>query len=119
VDGAGDSTQKLLAALAHPTRRQILREMMVGGGPPRSPRQVSVELDETLSNVSYHFRVLAEAGVIELVSTRPVRGSTQHFYGVSLDAEWARSLLALEGRGEANGAREMRTNGDRLGEEIT
>jgi DNA-binding transcriptional ArsR family regulator len=102
------STQNLFVALGHPTRRQILREM--DGGPPTSPRQLTERLDDTLSNVSYHFRVLAEAGVIKLVSTRPVRGSTQHFYGMEIDADWARAVLELDERGEANG--------DSQGEEI-
>jgi DNA-binding transcriptional ArsR family regulator len=108
VEGAGDSTQNLLVALGHPTRRQILRKM--SGQPPTSPRQITEKLDETLSNVSYHFRVLAESGVLELITTRPVRGSTQHFYGVSIEAEWARALLAVD---EEQGA-----DGDRQGEEI-
>jgi DNA-binding transcriptional ArsR family regulator len=108
VEGAGDSVQKLLVALGHPTRRQILREM--DGRPPTSPRQISERLEETLSNVSYHFRVLADSGVLELISTRPVRGSTQHFYGASIEADWAQALLAVEeGR---------RANGGRRGEEI-
>jgi DNA-binding transcriptional ArsR family regulator len=94
MEGVADNTQALLVALGHPVRRQILREM--AGRPPTSPRQLTETLDETLSNVSYHFRVLAESGVLELIRTRPVRGSTQHFYGVSLDAEWARALLATD-----------------------
>jgi DNA-binding transcriptional ArsR family regulator len=95
------STQNLFVALGHPTRRQILREM--AGGPPASPRELTERLDDTLSNVSYHFRVLAESGVLKLVSTRPVRGSTQHFYGMEIDAEWARAVLALDERPEPNG----------------
>jgi DNA-binding transcriptional ArsR family regulator len=95
------STQNLFVALGHPTRRQILREM--DGRPPASPRELTERLDDTLSNVSYHFRVLAEAGVIKLVSTRPVRGSTQHFYGMEIDAEWAKAVLELDERTEANG----------------
>jgi DNA-binding transcriptional ArsR family regulator len=108
VEGAGNSIQNLLVALGHPTRRQILREM--DGRPPTSPREITEKLDETLSNISYHFRVLAESGVLRLVTTRPVRGSTQHFYGVSIDADWAQALLAAD---ESRGA-----DGDRRGEEI-
>lgn len=93
MEGAAE-TQELLVALGHPTRRQILREME--GGQPTSPRQLTEKLGETLSNVAYHFRVLAESGVIELITTRPVRGSTQHFYGVSLEADWAQALLAVD-----------------------
>ncbi len=92
--GAGRSTQDLLVALGHPTRRLILREM--DGASPASPRDLAERIDDTLSNISYHFRVLAEAGAVELVSTRPVRGSTQHFYGISIDADWARAVLELD-----------------------
>ena len=108
MEAAVDRTQDLLVALGHPTRRQILREM--NGRPPSSPRELTDKLDETLSNVSYHFRVLAESGVIELVTTRPVRGSTQHFYDLSLNVDWARALLAIDERP----ARE----GDLQGEEV-
>lgn len=107
MPAASRSTQNLLVALAHPTRRRILRAMH--GGPPASPRELSERLDDSLSNVSYHFRVLADSGVLELVSTRPVRGSTQHFYGVTIDAEWAREVLALE---------EEEGDGHRRGEEF-
>jgi hypothetical protein len=47
-----------------------------------------------MSHVSYHFRELAKAGCIEVVDTRAVRGSQEHFYRASArayftDAEWA------------------------------
>jgi DNA-binding transcriptional ArsR family regulator len=102
MEGAVD-TQGLLVALGHPTRRQILRAMEVGK--PTSPRQLTEKLGETLSNVAYHFRVLAESGVIELVTTRPVRGSTQHFYDVALDADWAHALLAVDEDGDPDNGR--------------
>jgi DNA-binding transcriptional ArsR family regulator len=95
------STQNLFVALGHPTRRRILREM--DGGPPASPRELTERLGDTLSNVSYHFRVLAEAGVLKLVSTRPVRGSTQHFYGMEIDADWAKAVLELDEGADAAG----------------
>jgi DNA-binding transcriptional ArsR family regulator len=94
MPAASRSIQDLLLALAHPTRRRILREME--GGPPASPRELTERLGDTLSNVSYHFRVLADSGALKLVSTRPVRGSTQHFYGTTIDAGWVQELLASE-----------------------
>jgi len=45
-----------------------------------SPRELSEELDEGLSQVSYHVKVLHEYEPIELARTEPVRGATQHFY---------------------------------------
>jgi DNA-binding transcriptional ArsR family regulator len=95
LNGKG-STQKLITALGHPTRRRIVRHLLSEQA-PLSPRQITERIDESLSNVSYHFRILAGAGVAKLVSTRPVRGSTEHFYEASsIDAEWARALLAVE-----------------------
>lgn len=81
-------------ALSHPLRRDILRAL---DGEPTSPRQVTTRLEETLSNVAYHFTVLEKAGVIKLVRTRPVRGSTEHFYTVGPLPDWAEKLLAARG----------------------
>jgi DNA-binding transcriptional ArsR family regulator len=101
-------TDDLLAALRHQLRRQILQEM-AEGPQPLSPRELAGTLDQPLSNVSYHVRVLVECGVLELVGTRQVRGSTQHFYRSSLDVEWARFALGIAANGPSDG--------DALGEE--
>ena len=81
----GDHTDdnELLIALRHPLRRQILRAMAATD--PISPRQISDELREPLSNVSYHVRVLADCGAVTLVDTEPVRGSMQHFYSTAIE----------------------------------
>jgi DNA-binding transcriptional ArsR family regulator len=64
-------------AMAHPLRVQILamlnKEVM-------SASMVAKTIGEPLQSVAYHFRVLREKGLIEEVSSRPVRGSTEHFY---------------------------------------
>jgi DNA-binding transcriptional ArsR family regulator len=91
------SDNDLLVALRHPLRRQILRE--IGEEEEISPREISERLDEPLSNVSYHVRVLADCAAVTLVRTRPVRGSMQHFYRGEIDAPWARQVLGL-GDGE-------------------
>ena len=49
----------LLVALRHPLRRQILR--LMAGEETISPRELSTALDEPLSNVGYHVRVLPTA----------------------------------------------------------
>lgn len=70
---------KMAKALAHPMRVSILMTMNT----PRrrlSPARYSEETDERLGNVSYHFKVLTETGLIELVDTKKRRGSTEHFY---------------------------------------
>jgi DNA-binding transcriptional ArsR family regulator len=67
----------MAAIMAHPLRCQILTvlDTEVAG-----PKELADKLKEPLGNVSYHCRVLAEAGVIELVRTEQRRGATAHFY---------------------------------------
>lgn len=88
----GPNTTNLLAALGHPTRRRILKAM--APDEEVSPRELSRDFDLPLSMVSYHVRVLAECGALELVRTAQVRGATQHFYRSAFEAGWARSALA-------------------------
>lgn len=64
-------------AMAHPTRIQILAAL---NKRVLSPSGYSKTYDAKLSTISYHFRVLQKFGLIEEVETRPVRGSTEHFY---------------------------------------
>ena len=82
---------RLLVALQHPTRRRILR--LMSGEEPLSPLELSHTLDQPLSNVSYHVRVLADCDAAALVRTKPVRGSTQHFYRSAVEAPWAQQVL--------------------------
>lgn len=86
----------LLVALRHPLRRDILRAM--AGEKAISPREISAALQQSLSNVSYHVRVLAECGAVALVNTKPVRGSMQHFYCASIEAPWALEVLGMNGK---------------------
>jgi DNA-binding transcriptional ArsR family regulator len=83
----------LLVALRHPVRRDILREM--AGKKAISPREIANALEQPLSNVSYHVRVLADCAAVSLVDTKPVRGSMQHFYCAAIEAPWARQVLGL------------------------
>jgi len=83
----------LFIALAHPLRRRILRQVLAEGS-EISPRELSSALGEPLSRLSYHVRVLSTCGALELVRTKQIRGSTQHFYRSTLEAPWAK--LALE-----------------------
>jgi DNA-binding transcriptional ArsR family regulator len=84
----------LLMALRHPVRREILRTM--GDEKATSPREIASTLDQPLSNVSYHVRVLADCAAVSLVGTKPVRGSMQHFYRFAVEAPWARQILGLD-----------------------
>jgi DNA-binding transcriptional ArsR family regulator len=89
---SGLNTDDLFTALGHPLRRQILRKMLRVKR-DLSPRDLAEDLDESLSKLSYHVRILSECGAIELVGTRQVRGSTQHFYRPTIAARWVRTAL--------------------------
>lgn len=69
--------QRMVKALGHPLRVSILTLL---NEKVASPNQLAQELDEPLGNVSYHTRMLASLGVIELVDTQPRRGAVEHFY---------------------------------------
>ena len=87
----------LLRALRHPLRRRILRRL--ADGETASPRELSADLRQPLSKVSYHVRVLVESDAVVLVKARPVRGSVEHFYRSTVEAPWALQVL---GQGESN-----------------
>ncbi|HET7455829.1 MAG TPA: winged helix-turn-helix domain-containing protein [Solirubrobacterales bacterium] len=66
-----------MKALNHPVRVKaltILTEKIA------SPKEISEQIDEPLSNVSYHVRVLDELGLVEIMEEESVRGSVAHFY---------------------------------------
>ena len=64
-------------ALEHPLRAQIADLAKLGA---ISPKEISDRFGRPLPNLSYHFQVLADVEALKLVDTRPVRGSTEHFY---------------------------------------
>ncbi len=82
--------QRLVKALAHPLRVEILailNERMA------SPNELSKELDEGLSQVSYHVKVLKDFECIEMVKTEPRRGAVEHYYRATArafltDTDW-------------------------------
>jgi DNA-binding transcriptional ArsR family regulator len=92
VAGTEDENHHLLVALKHPLRRSILRAM--DGEAVYSPRELANILEESLSNVSYHVRVLFDRGALVRVSEQKVRGATQRFYRRSVQADWALKVLA-------------------------
>jgi len=71
------ATENRIKAMSHPLRAAILRTLVERTA---SPAEMARELDEELSNVSYHTKQLVEFECAELVSTRPVRGALEHFY---------------------------------------
>jgi DNA-binding transcriptional ArsR family regulator len=73
----------VLKALGHPLRQKILQALT---DRVASPSQVAKEIDEPLSNVSYHFKILVKCEAVELVKTEPVRGALEHFYRATMRA---------------------------------
>ena len=71
------SHDDLVKALNHPLRVKILTILTQRVS---CPKEMSVELEADLSDVSYHTRRLCELGLVELVSEEPVRGAVRHFY---------------------------------------
>ena len=71
------ASENRIKAMSHPLRASILRILLERTA---SPAEMARELDEELSNVSYHTKQLVEFECAELVSTRPVRGALEHFY---------------------------------------
>jgi DNA-binding transcriptional ArsR family regulator len=90
-------TSDLFLALAHPLRRRILRKMIEDEA-ETSPRDLARSLEEPLSRLSYHVRILAGCGAVDLVRTEQVRGSMQHIYRAIVEARWVR--MALEATGD-------------------
>jgi DNA-binding transcriptional ArsR family regulator len=76
-------------AMAHPMRGRILAAL---DGQELSPVELSRELGASLGVVSYHVRVLAEAGVVELARTTARRGAIQHHYRLAADGAVTGSL---------------------------
>lgn len=92
-----DPDQALLFLLRHPLRRELLRLYVRESG-SLSPKQLSDFTKKHLSLVSFHVRELAKHGAVELIETRPRRGSVEHFYEATdlIDAvPWARAALGL------------------------
>lgn len=69
--------QRLIKAMAHPLRVQILAYM---NDREWSPNELSEELVEGLSQVSYHVKVLRDFEMIEMTKTEPRRGAVEHYY---------------------------------------
>jgi DNA-binding transcriptional ArsR family regulator len=70
-----DST--LGAAVAHPVRCLALSIL---GEREASPAQIARECGLEVSKVGYHVTALVEAGLVEEVRHRQVRGAVEHFY---------------------------------------
>jgi DNA-binding transcriptional ArsR family regulator len=91
--------QRLVKALSHPLRVQILEVLTERIA---SPNWLSEQLDASLSQVAYHTRALDRCGCLSLVDTAQRRGATEHFYKASPgsfvgDRIWRRVPRAVRG----------------------
>jgi DNA-binding transcriptional ArsR family regulator len=87
------------AAVAHPLRCRCLTIL---ADRVASPAEIARELRLEVSNVGYHVGALADAGLIEEVGQRPVRGAVEHFYRAVV-----RPITSTETEAETDGARRM------------
>jgi DNA-binding transcriptional ArsR family regulator len=88
----GELDEALLKAISHPLRHRLLGLL---DDRIASPNELARELGLPLGRVSYHIRLLADLGAIELVRTEPRRGALEHFYravtrGWFSEDDWAR-----------------------------
>ena len=82
----------IVKALAHPMRMRVLSRL---NEVVASPKELADEFGVSLPMLSYHFRVLADIGAIELVSETQVRGAIEHHYRATTraffsDDDWKR-----------------------------
>jgi DNA-binding transcriptional ArsR family regulator len=89
--------QRLVRAIGHPLR---LRLLTIFNERVASPSDLAAELGEPIGNVSYHTRILARLGCVELVRTKQVRGAVEHYYRavvrpVFSDDDWAELPLSI------------------------
>jgi DNA-binding transcriptional ArsR family regulator len=71
------SDPRVIKALTHPLRVQILRSLE---DRTASPSELADEIGAPLGNVSYHVRQLHSLGLIKLVKKTPRRGAIEHHY---------------------------------------
>ncbi len=68
---------ELLRELAHPVRSRIFRAAV---RQPVSAKEVAQRLNQPVDRISYHFRMLAKAGLIKPVRQTRHRGATETHY---------------------------------------
>jgi DNA-binding transcriptional ArsR family regulator len=71
---------QLLRALAHPLRLRLLEAFAQGR---RTTMQVAVQMGEPPTRLYHHVNALERAGILKLVDTRQVRGTTEKYFEVA------------------------------------
>jgi DNA-binding transcriptional ArsR family regulator len=95
---ARSATVDLTAVVKHPVR---IKAMIVLTERTASPTEIAHQLRLDVSKVAYHVRKLEQAGLVEMIGERPVRGAVEHFYRARVipyigEDEW--SVMSLEDR---------------------
>lgn len=75
--------EAVVKALRHPLRIAIVRRMLDPATPTLTPQEMARESGVSLGVVSYHFRTLAELGLIVVTRQRQVRGAIEHHYALT------------------------------------
>jgi DNA-binding transcriptional ArsR family regulator len=71
-------------ALLHPLRLSVLKRL----AEPRSCPDLARDLDETTQKVYYHVKILEEAGLVDKVDERRVRGIMEGLYQARARSYW-------------------------------
>jgi DNA-binding transcriptional ArsR family regulator len=71
------TTPEQFKALGHPMRHRLLFALGQGDA---TISQLAARLGSNKGNVAHHLKVLADAGLVRLASTRQVRGGTEQYY---------------------------------------
>jgi DNA-binding transcriptional ArsR family regulator len=92
---------QIARVLSHPLRPRILEILTYRK--EASPNEIAAELGVPLGTLSYHTRLLRDAGWIELVREVPRRGAVEHFYRAVVrpeidDAQWERLPVGVRRR---------------------
>jgi DNA-binding transcriptional ArsR family regulator len=82
--------EEFIKAMAHPTRMRILGRL---NEVVASPKELALEFGIPLPQLSYHVRLLADMGFLELVRQEQRRGAMEHYYralrrAYLSDSEW-------------------------------
>lgn len=100
--GTSEQSAELAAVAGHPLRARAWLILMQRVA---SPKQIADELGVHVRDVTYHVKVLLEAGIVEPAGEEPVRGAVRHLYRscqrLYLDKEGTEALT--EDQAVANG----------------
>jgi DNA-binding transcriptional ArsR family regulator len=66
-------------ALGHPVRHRLVNVLRQR---PATLGQLTAALGSTKGTIGYHMRILREAGLVRLASTRQVRGGTEQYFAL-------------------------------------